>query len=278
MPQYEPLQTFLQALALCALTAALTAPPVVAQDAADHSATEKLGKGVAGIAFGWLEIPGQMWTRTREHGVASGLTVGLAEGIGQFVTRELVGVYQFVTAPIAKPEGLDTAMTNPYPWGHFDELIASVFGDEEDEDYLARQEQELVYIRGIEIERREASLLVRFPDDLLFTVGSSELGTDARLRLVGLAETLQSYPDTKLLVRGYTDSTGSRQRNMVISSARATSVSDYLVEKGLPAERVSPLGFGEADPVASNDSEQGRRLNRRVELELIAADVAAGTL
>jgi OOP family OmpA-OmpF porin len=82
-----------------------------------------------------------------------------------------------------------------------------------------------------------------------------------------VADILTKRPNFNIEVRGYTDSRGNDDYNLGLSQRRADAVRDYLVEKGTPAERLTAVGLGEADPIADNDTEEGRALNRRVALE-----------
>jgi putative exosortase-associated protein (TIGR04073 family) len=90
-------------------------------DAAAGSAARKAGRGLAAMTTGFLEIPGNMVAETRRRGPAYGMTLGFAKGLGGVVVRELVGVYEFVTAPIAVPEGYRPLLAPEFPWGYFDE-------------------------------------------------------------------------------------------------------------------------------------------------------------
>ncbi len=250
-------------------------PPAEAMDTetARSPAIEKLGRGVAGVVAGVLELPSQMLDETRENGVASGMTVGFAKGVGGVVTRSMVGVYQILTAPFEQPKGLNTAMAHAYPWGGIE---AALRGDPiAGPTYLAEKEEELRWIRGIEISQVDGSLLVRFPSDLLFDFDSAQLDANAEPRLIGLAETLGKHDDLRVLVLGYTDTTGAPAYNAWLSEARARSVRDYLVSQGIPETRIEAAGFGEANPIASNGTATGRRSNRRVEFVLQTGDVAA---
>ncbi|HEU5165523.1 MAG TPA: OmpA family protein [Chitinophagaceae bacterium] len=83
-----------------------------------------------------------------------------------------------------------------------------------------------------------------------------------------LADILTRYPNAKLTIEGHTDSTGSNAHNMKLSTDRAKSVVDYLVSKGIDANRLTAVGFGEEKPVTTNKTAEGRTLNRRVELKL----------
>ena len=85
---------------------------------ADNSAAGKVGRGLAGMTCGFLEIPGNIVKETTKQG-AIGVPIGLAMGLGMFVTRELVGVYEFVTAPFPVPEGFKPILSPEYPWDYF---------------------------------------------------------------------------------------------------------------------------------------------------------------
>jgi outer membrane protein OmpA-like peptidoglycan-associated protein len=80
---------------------------------------------------------------------------------------------------------------------------------------------------------------------------------------------MMEYPNTRFLIEGHTDSQGSDAYNLKLSDERAASVKNYLIEKGLPASRLSSEGFGETKPVANNATAAGRQQNRRVEISLI---------
>ena len=84
-----------------------------------------------------------------------------------------------------------------------------------------------------------------------------------------------NYPQTSILVEGYTDSVGSEEYNMKLSNRRATAVRDLLVNKGVSSTRIRAIGYGETLPVATNDTPEGRQRNRRVEIK-INPSAAAG--
>ncbi|HGG59843.1 MAG TPA: OmpA family protein, partial [Gammaproteobacteria bacterium] len=99
-----------------------------------------------------------------------------------------------------------------------------------------------------------------------FFTGSARLTPLAKIKLDGIAKQLLEYPDAKILVVGHTDSRGSAAANKKLSIDRAHTVATYLVRKGLPASQIRYTGKGESQPIASNATEKGRALNRRVEL------------
>ncbi|WKB51472.1 OmpA family protein [Eleftheria terrae] len=121
--------------------------------------------------------------------------------------------------------------------------------------------------RGVEITRTPANeLLVRATGDAAFDSGRTTINARFRQFLDSVAEPLARVPGVKVHVVGHTDNVGSNAVNDRISLERATSAKDYLAAKGVAAERISAEGRGEREPVAGNDSAEGRASNRRVEL------------
>jgi len=89
------------------------------RDSDQDTALGKLGRGLAAMTTGVLELPGNIVAETRERNPAAGMTLGLAKGIGMIPVRELVGVYETVTAPLAVPEGYEPIIRPVYPWDYF---------------------------------------------------------------------------------------------------------------------------------------------------------------
>ena len=117
-------------------------------------------------------------------------------------------------------------------------------------------------------------LIVNMPD-VLFALNSANLTADARERLAKVAGILIAYPDIKVEVDGYTDNTGPRNFNQQLSQQRADTVRQYLVSQGVPAGSVDSKGFGPNDPVASNDTPDGRKQNRRVNMVVSGQSIGA---
>lgn len=104
-----------------------------------------------------------------------------------------------------------------------------------------------------------------------FASGKWELTPNAQYILNGVAESLRANPSLRIEIAGYTDSTGSRRKNIWLSQTRAESVKLYLTQRGIARERMLTRGFGPDDPVASNDTPEGRDANRRVEVHRLDA-------
>jgi len=114
--------------------------------------------------------------------------------------------------------------------------------------------------------RQTARGLIVNMNDVLFDTGKATLKPGARVRLAKVAGIIMAYPDLKLEIDGYTDSTGSPEFNRDLSQRRADSVRSFLTSQGVPDANVVTRGFGDEDPIASNSTATGRQLNRRVEL------------
>jgi outer membrane protein OmpA-like peptidoglycan-associated protein len=101
---------------------------------------------------------------------------------------------------------------------------------------------------------------------VIFKTGSSELRDLAKTQLSNVADALEGYPDDPIVVEGHTDSQGSEGYNRKLSQKRADSVRSYLIGQGVAPDRITAVGKGENEPLASNDSAEGRANNRRVEI------------
>ena len=137
--------------------------------------------------------------------------------------------------------------------------------------YMDAQEERLARIPGTHVERVDKeALLVRFDSDILFRPDSARLGPAARGTVEEVASVLSQYRKTAVEVQGHTDATGPASHNQYLSRRRAETVGSVLVASGVAPQRVVATGYGERMPVASNSSERGRQLNRRVEILLKA--------
>jgi outer membrane protein OmpA-like peptidoglycan-associated protein len=136
---------------------------------------------------------------------------------------------------------------------------------------MDQQQKELEQIPGVQVQRTaENELNVTLKNDVLFDFDSAALRSASRRTLDDMATVFNRYPETQIAVDGYTDSVGRTEYNLNLSDHRAYAVKDYLVGGGLAASRVRARGFGEEHPKGSNDSAEGRQLNRRVEIHVVA--------
>ena len=133
----------------------------------------------------------------------------------------------------------------------------------------AELEEEL---EGAEVERVGEGIQVTFDSAILFEVNSFNLSGDAQQNLSNLAGSLQEYENTEVIIAGHTDSTGPEDYNQNLSEQRADAAAMQLVKAGVTADRISIVGHGESEPVASNDTAYGRQQNRRVEVAIFATE------
>jgi outer membrane protein OmpA-like peptidoglycan-associated protein len=138
---------------------------------------------------------------------------------------------------------------------------------------MDRQAEEMRQdIKNAKIERVGEGIKITFDSGILFNFDSSDLQPTARTNIESLAKILNKYPDTNILIEGDTDNSGSEDYNQKLSERRAQAVADYQKSLSVAASRISTVGLGELNPVASNDTDSGREQNRRVEVAIFAND------
>lgn len=120
---------------------------------------------------------------------------------------------------------------------------------------------------GIEVEREGNDLMLNLPSNITFATNSSSIQSSLAPTLRNVGSILRDYPQTIVEIYGHTDSTGSEIYNLDLSDKRADAVANYLSDQGL-TQRIVTTGVGEAQPIASNDTESGRAQNRRVEIKI----------
>jgi outer membrane protein OmpA-like peptidoglycan-associated protein len=141
---------------------------------------------------------------------------------------------------------------------------------------MDKQEQELRQIEGVEVTRpSEGEIAVRLTNDILFDTDSYALRGTSRNTLNDLATNFRQYPDNRIIVEGHTDSTGSDAHNQQLSENRAAAVADYLIDQGVASSKIVVYGFGEARAKTTNETAEGRQLNRRVEIHIQAPQEAS---
>jgi outer membrane protein OmpA-like peptidoglycan-associated protein len=139
--------------------------------------------------------------------------------------------------------------------------------------HMDRQAEEMRQdIKDARIERIGEGIKITFDSGILFETNSSALQAVARTNIESLAKVLNKYPDTNILIEGDTDNTGTEEYNQKLSERRAQAVANYQKGLGVDGSRISTVGLGELNPVASNDSDYGRTQNRRVEVAIFAND------
>jgi outer membrane protein OmpA-like peptidoglycan-associated protein len=139
-------------------------------------------------------------------------------------------------------------------------------------NYMDKQEAQLrqqMAGTGVEVVRMGDNLTLSMPGNVTFAFDSAKLNPQFDPVLDKLAQTLSEYNKTVIQIAGHTDSTGSHAYNMKLSEERANSVKTYLTGRGVPANRLVTIGAGPDYPIASNDTEEGRAKNRRVEITIV---------
>ena len=127
-------------------------------------------------------------------------------------------------------------------------------------------------IEGATVRRVGEGIVVTFDTGLMFDFDSSALRAEARSNLNALADHLDRYERTDVLIVGHTDSIGSETYNQRLSERRAESAKQYVASHGVAASRISTRGMGESDPIADNSTADGRQENRRVEVVIYASE------
>ena len=138
--------------------------------------------------------------------------------------------------------------------------------------YMDSQEAKLrqtLRSTGVSVERVGDNINLIMPGNITFVSAGHDLNGNFYQVLDSVVLVLQEFNKTVIVVAGHTDSVGSTEYNQALSERRATSVANYLLSKAVVAARIETIGFGETAPLADNGSDEGRGLNRRVELSLL---------
>jgi chemotaxis protein MotB len=138
---------------------------------------------------------------------------------------------------------------------------------------LQERFRSLVDSGKLEIGFRNGQMVVKLPSSILFPSGSDQLSASGQSALAEVTAALLDFKERRFLVAGHTDNvpihTRAFRNNWVLSTARAVTMVEFMVEHGMPPTQVAAAGYGEMDPVAPNDTAAGRELNRRIEIILV---------
>jgi outer membrane protein OmpA-like peptidoglycan-associated protein len=146
--------------------------------------------------------------------------------------------------------------------------------------YMDKQERELRQRTAgtdVRVTRQGDNLVLNMPSNVTFAYDSATVQPQFQATLDQVAQVLSQYNETYIDIYGHTDSTGSDAYNQQLSERRAESVAAYLESRGVQSARIGTRGFGETQPIAPNDTEEGRAANRRVEIRIVpipASDVS----
>jgi outer membrane protein OmpA-like peptidoglycan-associated protein len=139
--------------------------------------------------------------------------------------------------------------------------------------YMDKQAAEIERdIAGARVERVGEGIKITFSSGIMFDVDRAALKDQYMGELNNLSTILNKYEDTNILLEGHTDSTGSEEYNLDLSKKRAQSVANYLATQKVNPTRFTTMGYGESQPIASNETAEGRAQNRRVEVAIFAND------
>lgn len=133
-----------------------------------------------------------------------------------------------------------------------------------------QEELKNAQIESVQDQNGLQAIKITFPGGILFPTNGTSLSADAKKELGQFAASLNSNPNTDVQIFGYTDNTGSSQANEKVANGRADAVRNYLIASGVSGSRISAVGRPMTDYVASNDTAEGRALNRRVEIYITA--------
>jgi chemotaxis protein MotB len=131
----------------------------------------------------------------------------------------------------------------------------------------------LVDTGKLTVDFRNGQMTLKLPSEILFASGQGSLSKGGQAQLKEVLDILQEFKDRRFMVAGHTDNVPIRSRgfknNWHLSTARAVSVLEFMLAAGFEGKNVAAAGFGEFDPVAPNDTDEGRQLNRRIEIILV---------
>jgi outer membrane protein OmpA-like peptidoglycan-associated protein len=136
---------------------------------------------------------------------------------------------------------------------------------------MDKQAQELAFeLPGAVVQRLGSGIVVILPEGMLFAQESDELASASRDNLRRLATSFEKYPNTRFMIVGHTDTQGGTERNQSLSERRAQSLASFLEQLGVTRGRMTTIGRGDAEPIATNDTDAGRQWNRRIEIAIYA--------
>ena len=127
-------------------------------------------------------------------------------------------------------------------------------------------------VPNAEVIREGEGIIVKFDSGILFDFDKASLKANAKSNIANLATSLKNNPETNILIIGHTDATGADSYNLSLSDRRAEAVKSYALANGISASRLTTEGRGETEPIADNSTEEGKSLNRRVEVVIVAND------
>ena len=136
---------------------------------------------------------------------------------------------------------------------------------------MDKQAQDLAFeLPGSIVQRLGGGVVITMPEGMLFAQDSDELTAASRDNLRRLATSFEKYPNTRIMIVGHTDTQGGTDRNQSLSERRAQALASFLEQIGVNRARMTAIGRGDAEPIATNDTDAGRQWNRRIEIAIYA--------
>jgi len=139
-------------------------------------------------------------------------------------------------------------------------------------DMVKKVSESLPDVDVTKVEETERGLVLTFDNELLFKFDSDEILPEQKDNLDKIAEFLEKKSERDVSIEGHADSTGEDDYNLDLSERRAKAVRSALIERGIPESRIEAVGFGETRPIVSNETAEGQRRNRRVEVIILNAE------
>lgn len=137
--------------------------------------------------------------------------------------------------------------------------------------YMDKQAEEIQRdVEGAKVERVGEGIKITFDSGILFDVNSNKVKPEGEANITKLADILKKYDDTEVLIEGHTDSSGEDKYNDELSVKRANSVAELVKQKGIENSRLNTKGYGEKQPIATNETTEGKAQNRRVDIAIMA--------
>ena len=192
----------------------------------------------------------------QNHATNKKVFCALSGGIDSSATYLLLKEAEIETIPVFIDHGLMRIIRGKEEREHIKKLFPNVLIVDIREKFLPK-------ILGEEDAEVKRKFILK---GINFESGSATISNESYKILDEVVESLYAYPEVKIEIRGYTDNTGSRATNMRLSQQRAESVLFYLIGKGISTYRLRARGFGPDDPIAPNNTREGRALNRRIEM------------
>ena len=136
---------------------------------------------------------------------------------------------------------------------------------------MDKQAQKLAFdLPGAIVQRLGGGIVLTLPEGMLFAQESDELTSASRDNLRRLATSVEKYPNTRIMIVGHSDTQGGTDKNLDLSTRRAKELAGFLEQVGVNRARLTTIGRGDAEPIATNDTDAGRQWNRRVEIAIYA--------